>query len=85
MAARMGVLQHLPRVIDLTREIFGDFSRISAREDPEFTGDDHIELHVRASGTTKDVLDREEEWGKRMMEIIPRSPQVYLIFSEFPS
>jgi len=82
-AARLGVLQHLPRVIDLTREVFGSFSKVTVSEDPD-AGDAHVVFHVPAEGSVEKVLDREEAWGRRMMEIIPRSPQVYLVFSEFP-
>ena len=47
-AARLGVSQYLPQVIDLTREIFGTFSRVTVSEDPEF-GDNHIIFHVPAN------------------------------------
>jgi len=80
-AARFGVLQYLPQVIDLTREIFGSFSRVTVSEDPEF-GDTHIIFHVPAQRTIEEDLDKDEEWGKRMLEIIPRSPQVYLTMPE---
>jgi hypothetical protein len=83
-AARFGVLQYLPQVIDLTREIFGSFSRVTVSEDPEF-GDTHIIFHVPAQRTIEEDLDKDEQWGKRMLEIIPRSPQVYLTIPEFPS
>ncbi len=83
-AARFGVLQHLPQVIDLTREVFGNFSRVTVSEDPEF-GDTHIIFHVPAQRTIEEDLDKDEEWGKRMSAIIPRSPQVYLVFVESPS
>jgi hypothetical protein len=83
-AARLGVLQYLPQVIDLTREVFGSFSRVTVSEDPEF-GDAHIIFHVPAQPTIEEDLDKDEEWGKRMLEIIPRSPQVYLVFAESPS
>jgi hypothetical protein len=80
-AARLGVLQYLPQVIDLTREIFGSFSRVTVSEDPEF-GDTQIIFHVPAQRTIEEDLDKDEEWGKRMLEIIPRSPQVYLTIPE---
>ena len=83
-AARFGVLQYLPQVIDLTREIFGSFSRVTVSEDPEF-GDTHIIFHVPAQRTIAEDLDKDEQWGKRMLVIIPRSPQVYLVFAESPS
>ena len=83
-AARFGVLQYLPQVIDLTREIFGSFSRVTVSEDPEF-GDTHIIFHVPAQPTIEEDLDKDEEWGKRMLEIIARSPQVYLTIPESAS
>jgi hypothetical protein len=83
-AARFGVLQYLPQVIDLRREVFGSFSRVTVSEDPEF-GDTHIILPVPAQRTIEEDLDKDEAWGKRMLEIIPRSPQVYLVFAESPS
>ena len=83
-AVRLGVLEYLPQVIDLTREIFGGFSRVTVSEDPEF-GDTHIIFHVPAQPTIEEDLEKDEVWGKRMLEIIPRSPQVYLVFAESPS
>ena len=83
-AARFGVLQYLPQVIDLTREVFGSFSHVTVSEDPDF-GDTHIIFHVPARRTIEEDLDKDEEWGKRMLKIIPRSPQVYLVFAESPS
>jgi hypothetical protein len=83
-AARLGVLQYLPRVIDLTREVFGSFSRVTVSEDPEF-GDTHIIFHVPAQRTIEEDLDKDDVWGKQMLEIIPRSPQVYLTIPESPS
>jgi hypothetical protein len=80
-AARLGVVQHLPQVIDLTREVFGSLSRVTVSDDPEF-GDTHIIFHVPAQCTIEEDLDKDEEWGKRMLEIIPRSPQVYLTIPE---
>ena len=84
-ATRLGVSQYLGQVVDLTREIFGTFSRVTVSEDPEFVGDVHILFHVPAQGTIEEELDKDERWGRRLMEIIPCSPQVYLVFPEFPS
>ena len=83
-AARLGVVQHLPQVIDLTREVFGSFSHVTVSDDPDF-GDTHIIFYVPAQRTIEEDLEMDEVWGKRMMEIIPRSPQVYLTFTESPS
>ena len=82
-AVRLGVLKYLPQVIDLTREIFGGFSRVTVSEDPEF-GDINIVFHVPAQGTIEEDLDKDKQWGRRMLAIIPRSPQVYLTIPESP-
>ena len=82
-AARLGVLRYMEEVIHLTSEIFGTFSRVSVSEDPEFVGDIHIIFHVPARGTVEEELDREDEWGRRLLQIIPRSPQVYLVFVDY--
>ncbi len=80
-AARLDVLKYLPQVIDLTREVFGSFSNVTVSDDPEF-GDTHIIFHVPAQRTIEEDLEIDEVWGKRMMEIIPISPQVYLTIPE---
>ena len=50
-AARLDVLQYLPQVIDLTREVFGSFSCVTVSEDPEF-GD--TSYHFSCSGAMHD-------------------------------
>jgi hypothetical protein len=82
-AARLGVLQHMPEVIAVTRELFGTISRVRVLDDPEFVGDTHIILHVPTHGTVEEELEREKVWGRRLLQIIPRSPQVYLVFVDY--
>jgi hypothetical protein len=83
-AARLGVSQHMPEVIRITREVFGPFSRVRVLDDPEF-GDTHVVFHVAARGEVEEELAREEEWGRRVKQVIPRSPQVYLVFVDYES
>ena len=54
-----------------------------AMDDPEFAGDIHIIFHVPARGGVEEELAREDEWGRRLLQIIPRSPQVYLVFVDY--
>ncbi len=82
-AKRLGVGQHLQQVIDLTREIYGGFSDISVSVDPEIPDDTHIVFRVPVRCSIDEALDMDEEWGRRIMEIIPRSPQVYLPSLDF--
>ncbi len=82
-AARLGVAQYLQKVIDLTREIYGGFSAVSVSVDPEIPDDTHIVFRVPVRGSIDEALDMDEEWGRRILEIIPRSPQVYLPSLDF--
>jgi hypothetical protein len=83
-AARLGVSQHMPEIIRMTREVFGSFSRACVSDDLEF-GDAHIVFHVAARGTIEEELEREEQWGRRVKQVIPRSPQVYLVCVDYES
>ncbi len=80
-AARLGVAQHLQEVINLTREIYGGFSDVSISIDPE-AGDTHIIFHAPVDCSIDEALAMDESWDRRILEIIPRSPQVYLAFAE---
>ncbi len=84
-AVRLGVAQHLQRVIDLTREVYGSFSEVSVSVDPEIPDDTHIVFRVPVRRSIDGALDLDEQWGRRIMEIIPRSPQVYLTSLDFQS
>jgi hypothetical protein len=83
-AARLEVAQHLQQVIDLTREIYGGFSDVSVSLDPE-VGDTHIIFHAPVDCSIDEALDMDQSWDRRVLEIIPRSPQVYLAFAEIKS
>ena len=83
-AARLGVAQHLQQVIDLTREIYGGFSEVSVSIDPE-VGDTHIIFHAPVDCSIGEALSMDERWDRRILEIIPRSPQVYLAFTQIKS
>ena len=84
-AARLGVSQYLAQVIDLTREIYGGFARAWVSVDPEFADDTHIVFDVPVSCSIEVALAKDREWGQRLMKIIPRSPRVYLVSTDFRS
>jgi hypothetical protein len=84
-AARLGVSQYLAQVIELTREIYGGFSRVWVSVDPEFADDTHIVFDAPVTCSVEEALDKDLEWGRRLMEIIPHSPRVYLVSAEFRS
>ena len=79
-----GVVQHLQQVIDLTREIYGGFSEVSVSIDPE-VGDTHIIFHAPVDCSIDEALGMDERWDRRILQLIPRSPQVFLAFASFKS
>jgi hypothetical protein len=83
-AARLGVSQYLQQVIELTREIYGGFNEVSVSVDPEF-GDTHIIFHASVDCSVKEALEMDERWDRGILAIIPRAPQVYLVFADFKS
>ena len=83
-ASRLGVAQYLQQVIDLTREIYGGFTDVSVSENPEIPDDTHIVFQVPVRCSIEEALDLDEEWGRRLRQIIPRSPPVYLTSVDFP-
>jgi hypothetical protein len=83
-AARLGVAQHLQQVIDLTREIYGGFSDVSVSIDPE-VGDTHIIFQAPVDCSIDEALEMDESWDRRILAIVPRSPQVYLAFAQIKS
>ncbi len=84
-AARLGVSQYLAQVIELTREIYGGFSRVWVSVDPEFADDTHIVFDAPVTCSVEEALDRDQEWGLRLMKIIPQLPRVYLVSTVFRS
>ena len=81
-AAQLGVLQHVPQVVELTREVYGGFSEISVSDNPDF-GDTHIVFRVPVRCSIEQSLDLDEEWDRGISKIIPHSPQVYLTSTKF--
>jgi hypothetical protein len=83
-AVKLAVAQHLPQVIAITRDVYGSFSRVwvqgDADEDPE---DTNIIFDVTVNCPIEEEFDMNHEWFRRLREIIPRSPRVYLISPDF--
>ena len=82
-AHRLGVAQHLPRVLDFTSELFGGFSRVFVMVDPEIPGDTHIVFEVLVNTPVEAALSKDEEWGRRLLETVPHAPRVYSLSLDF--
>jgi hypothetical protein len=84
-AERLGVSQYLPQVIELTREIYGGFARTWVSVDPEFADGTQIVFDAPVACSIEEALAKDREWGQRLMKIIPRSPRVYVVSTDFRS
>jgi hypothetical protein len=82
-ATRRRVAQYLPQVIDLTREIYGGFTDVFVSTDPENPEDSNIVFRVQVRCSIEEALDMDLAWGRRLRQIIPRYPRVYIPSREF--
>lgn len=60
------VLDSIPLVEQITREIFGNHFSSAVAEDHEVAGDKHLEFRVIDNGYLKDVLGRNDAWHRRV-------------------
>ena len=68
--ARLGLAEQFPQVVELTRELFGDFE-IEISEDPEIPNCSYVSFEVRMRGTVEDCVQKNSEWIRRL----PRCPR----------
>ena len=55
----------------ITEELFPGEIRIERDYDPEYPAHRFIVFNVRATGETKELLDRQCEWHRRLAAIVP--------------
>jgi len=60
------VLDAIPMVEQITREIFGGHFSSAVAENHEVAGDKHLEFRVIDNGNRKDVLGRNDAWHRRV-------------------
>ena len=63
--ARLGLGEHFPAAIALTREIFGEFT-IDISVDPEIYNCSYVTFNVGSGDTHDNVLAKESEWFSRV-------------------
>ena len=66
---RLGIGEQFPKVIGLTREVFGDFA-IKISQDAEVSNLSYVTFHLRCDDTLDEVFARESDWIRRL----PRCP-----------
>ncbi len=67
--ARLGIAEQFPKVVALTRELFGDFT-VSMFDDPEIHDCVYVTFKVRCGDSPDAAFAKESEWIRRL----PRCP-----------
>ena len=73
LAAREGVEEYLPKVIDMTRRVFPPDSQLDGLmdEDPEIADDRHIVMKVAARLSVAEAVAADREWSHQLFECCP--------------
>jgi hypothetical protein len=64
--ARLGLGEHFPLVVQLTRELFGEDFGISVEQDPEIGNWFDVVFTVRTGGTMDEILEKNTLWHRRL-------------------
>lgn len=67
-AERLGITGQLPRVIAISRELFGDRIALQVAEDPELENWTHIVVQAISQDAVEETVAREERWCDLMVE-----------------
>jgi hypothetical protein len=64
--ARLGLADAFPRVIELTRELFGPTFRVSVEEDPEIASWFDVVFTVHTQDDVDAILEKNTRWHRRL-------------------
>ena len=67
-AERLGFAAQLPRVVEVSQELFGSAVTLRVTEDPELADWTHIALDVRLTGTVAEAVEKQEKWCDTSLE-----------------
>ena len=67
-AERLGVAAQLPRVVELSQELFGSALTFRVTENPELADWTHITADARLMGTVAEAVERQEKWCDTLLE-----------------
>ena len=82
--ARLGLAEQFPEVIELTRELFGDFT-IEISVDPEIYNCSYVTFVVRTDGTVEEMVQKESAWIRRLPRWPTQAPGSFCINAIFVS
>lgn len=77
-AERLGVSQHLPEMLEITREVFGDEFAIRVLDDPEIEDFTHIVVETTVRGTAEQLLKQERAWFDTLFLHIGKSSRAFI-------
>jgi hypothetical protein len=63
---RLGLGEHFPAVLELTRELFGEDFAISTEPDPEIADWSDVVFTVQTRGTLDEILEKNTQWHRRL-------------------
>lgn len=63
----------------ITEELFPGEITIETDFDPEYPSEEFVVFNVRATGETKELLDRQCEWHRRIAAIVPADGESFRI------
>jgi hypothetical protein len=76
--ARLGLAEQLPEVVELTREIFGDFE-IVISEDPEIPNCSYVSFEVEVAGALEEVSEKRTSWHRRLPRWPTQAPGAFCL------
>jgi hypothetical protein len=82
-AERLGVAEQLPRVVALSRELFGDAVTLRVTEDPELADWTHIAIDARLTGTVEEAVEKQERWCDTLLDSIGDAAYSFTLLAGF--
>jgi hypothetical protein len=82
-AERLGVAAQLPRVVELSQELFGSAITFRATEDPELADWTHIAIDARLTGTVAEAVEKQEKWCDTLLEDIGDAAYSFTLLAGF--
>jgi hypothetical protein len=80
-AERLGVVEYLPQVLEISREVFGDEFTLRVLEDPELEDWTHIAVAAAVEGTAEALLDKEDAWFDAMSRRIGKPYSAFTLLT----
>jgi hypothetical protein len=76
--ARLGLSEQFPEVVELTREIFGDFE-IVISEDPEIPNCSYVSFDVRVPGSVDEAMEKSDRWYQGLPAVPAQAPGAFCL------